>query len=108
MNLVVKKVTSEESLFVCLCDRANVKKKAKSSSNQRSNQHLQLWLFVKNNETSSYEAKICMILVFEEKYRKLQLRTKELKLFKQYIHDTLRTVCAKKIKIHVWMADENK
>ncbi len=24
MNLVVKKVTSEESLFVCLCDRANV------------------------------------------------------------------------------------
>lgn len=102
MNLVVKKVTSEESLFVCLCDRANVKKKAKSSSNQRSNQHLQLWLFVKNNETSSYEAKICMILVFEEKYRKLQLRTKELKLFKQYIHDTLRTVCAKKkIKIHV-------
>lgn len=27
MNLVVKKVTSEESLFVCLCDRANVKKK---------------------------------------------------------------------------------
>lgn len=42
-----------------------------------------------------------MILVFEEKYRKLQLRTKELKLFKQYIHDTLRTVCAKKIKIHV-------
>ena len=29
MNLVVKKVTSEESFFVCLCDRANVTKSTK-------------------------------------------------------------------------------
>jgi len=64
MNLVVKKVTSEESFFVCLCDRANVTKSTKKSY-QKSNQHHPFASF-STTEMNISEAKICMILVFEE------------------------------------------